>query len=513
MSIECSTCLEPFTSNCSISTTPCGHVFHFQCIKKWYWTQIEGRNFQKNCPKCRKSFPFHHMVKTFFSQSDENPLNDALEEAESKCNQLRKSKEILEKEIHELKIDNAKIVKNEEKLKIEVANHLLIIEKKCMNLSKNLNCLKKFENIEKDRNELKAAKEKNERVHKNTTTKLRNTIEKLEKEVGEMKNSKDEMAENRKLDKQNLQRLEQDLKSAHDLILARNEIIKKSVEKIGVLELAAKRSEITINVLSSQKDTITEAALKLEKQVDELNAKKDETAKNSEKVINELKIKMENVEKIHQGLHQKLTVDNRKLELIISDLKVQKEDIEKNSEKEINELKDVIKKKEENETFLDWILENNQMGKNGETMLHTAAKNGHEAICHMILDTLEDHNKNPKSETGMTPLHYAANYGYKDICKRILDEQVGEDKNPKSNTGSTPLHYAAFNGHVEIYKMIIEVAKDKNPKDVNGNTPLKLAAQFGQIRKSEMDEIEKIYTQYKPKSNVIAIRNDSCCIM
>ena len=38
------------------------------------------------------------MVKTFFSQSDENPLNDALEEAESKCKELRKSKENLEKE-------------------------------------------------------------------------------------------------------------------------------------------------------------------------------------------------------------------------------------------------------------------------------------------------------------------------------------------------------------------------------------------------------------------------------
>ena len=65
------------------------------------------------------------MVKTFFSQSDENPLNDALEEAESKCKELRKSKENLEKEIHELKIDKAKIVKNEEKLKIEVRDLMI----------------------------------------------------------------------------------------------------------------------------------------------------------------------------------------------------------------------------------------------------------------------------------------------------------------------------------------------------------------------------------------------------
>ena len=92
----------------------------------------------------------------------------------------------------------------------------------------------------------------------------------------------------------------------------------------------------------------------------------------------------------------------------------------------------------------------------------------------------------------------------------ILDEQVGEDKNPKSKTGFTPLHYAALNGHVEIYKMIIEVAKDKNPKDVNGSTPSQLAANCG-IQK--FCEIQKIYMQYKPKKNVMAPRNNSCCIM
>ena len=59
----------------------------------------------------------------------------------------------------------------------------------------------------------------------------------------------------------------------------------KSIEKFGVLELNAKQSEITTNVLSSQKDTITEDALKLQKQLDELNDKEDKTAKNSEKVI------------------------------------------------------------------------------------------------------------------------------------------------------------------------------------------------------------------------------------
>ena len=69
----------------------------------------------------------------------------------------------------------------------------------------------KLGKLEKDRNELKAAKEHNERIHSNVTTKLRNTIEKLEKKVDEMKKGKDKMAENRKLDKQTRQKLEEKL--------------------------------------------------------------------------------------------------------------------------------------------------------------------------------------------------------------------------------------------------------------------------------------------------------------
>ena len=68
------------------------------------------------------------MVKTFFSQSDENPLNYALEESESKCKQLRKSKENLEKEINRLKIDNAKTVENEFLLGTEVSELRIFAE-------------------------------------------------------------------------------------------------------------------------------------------------------------------------------------------------------------------------------------------------------------------------------------------------------------------------------------------------------------------------------------------------
>ena len=379
------------------------------------------------------------MVKTFFSQSDENPLNDALEESESKCNQLRKSKENLEKEIHKLKIDNAKIVKNEEKMKIEVENHLLIIENEMYEASiKKHQLSQKFENLEKDRNELKAAKEHNERIHNNVTTKLRNTIEKLEKQVGEMKNSKDKMAENRKLDKQTRQKLEEKLtklgRDCTDLRWAKNEMAKKALEfarqseiqtnafrsqndkiktafleiqgtmaeKIKQLEKQLKQSEIQINELSSIKDKakmhheMAEKIEQLEKQVKGLNAEKEETAKNSEKVVGELKIQIkflrsqndmisktalkihdemaEKLEKLERQVNESDEIEKNYSMKVISELK-REEQTKKfrylpghsyfpgKSEKEIKVLKDFISKRSQKEdiekTVTHWILENN----------------------------------------------------------------------------------------------------------------------------------------------------------
>jgi ankyrin repeat protein len=49
MDIACPTCLNPFTLECDISATKCGHVFHTNCIEKWLKTG------KKTCPQCRKN--------------------------------------------------------------------------------------------------------------------------------------------------------------------------------------------------------------------------------------------------------------------------------------------------------------------------------------------------------------------------------------------------------------------------------------------------------------------------
>ena len=148
------------------------------------------------------------------------------------------------------------------------------------------------------------------------------------------------------------------------------------------------------------------------------------------------------------------------------DLKIQLDDNVKISEKEINELKDSIKEKTEKEeidkTVSQWVLENNPFGKNGETMLHSAAKNGNVKLCEMILDNLEDDNKNPKSKTGMTPLHYAAESGHVEIYRMIIEKinlkcNFCKYKNPKNKNGITPSQLAELNGHSEITRFYQEI--------------------------------------------------------
>ena len=105
MNIGCSTCLEPITANCDSSTTPCGHVFHTDCIKNWL-------NRKSNCPKCRKETRINDLIKIYFSLSEEdvnkNAAADALE-ADLKCIELAEKNENLQAK-PSLKIRTASVI-------------------------------------------------------------------------------------------------------------------------------------------------------------------------------------------------------------------------------------------------------------------------------------------------------------------------------------------------------------------------------------------------------------------
>jgi NACalpha-BTF3-like transcription factor len=47
--MECSICMEAIAPETNISTTECGHTYHFRCLNTWIRTQT-------TCPLCRASF-------------------------------------------------------------------------------------------------------------------------------------------------------------------------------------------------------------------------------------------------------------------------------------------------------------------------------------------------------------------------------------------------------------------------------------------------------------------------
>ena len=105
MNVACSICLESFTLTSDIYTTPCGHVFHFECIRKW----LERGN--PNCSLCRQNCEINEIKRLHFSENeaglDENYVHAQLESENSKL-----QKEVVESKTRELKA-NKKITQLE----------------------------------------------------------------------------------------------------------------------------------------------------------------------------------------------------------------------------------------------------------------------------------------------------------------------------------------------------------------------------------------------------------------
>ena len=97
MNYACSTCLGSFTPISDVSSTPCGHVFHTECIEKWL------NNGSNNCSQCRRNFQRREIIKLYFStsQSENNlilELEEAKNEAEERSLKFQKQNSDLRKE-------------------------------------------------------------------------------------------------------------------------------------------------------------------------------------------------------------------------------------------------------------------------------------------------------------------------------------------------------------------------------------------------------------------------------
>lgn len=112
---------------------------------------------------------------------------------------------------------------------------------------------------------------------------------------------------------------------------------------------------------------------------------------------------------------------------------------------------------------------NNKTFKNGNTVLHTAAKNGNAAIVAELISN-QAMDVNIQNKNGYAPLHLACMAGKIEVVEQLL--RLKADKNMAAGVwDSTPLHWACINGNVEVIRLLVKKGADATLRDHTGKLP------------------------------------------
>uniref|UniRef100_UPI0037E75848 histone-lysine N-methyltransferase EHMT1a isoform X1 n=1 Tax=Semicossyphus pulcher TaxID=241346 RepID=UPI0037E75848 len=144
-------------------------------------------------------------------------------------------------------------------------------------------------------------------------------------------------------------------------------------------------------------------------------------------------------------------------------------------------------------------------GQNKCTPLHAAAAEGHQEICHMLvqaganLDMFDEEQRTPlmaacennhldtvkyllragaavshKDDGGWTPITWAIEYKHKELVHLLLAR--GADVNIRDKEENVCLHWAALSGCDDVAQALLEARCDLNAINVHGDSPLHVAA-------------------------------------
>lgn len=112
---------------------------------------------------------------------------------------------------------------------------------------------------------------------------------------------------------------------------------------------------------------------------------------------------------------------------------------------------------------------NNKTFKNGNTVLHTAAKNGNVAIAAELI-TNQSMDVNIINSNGYTPLHLACMEGQVGTVEELL--LLKADKDIAGGVWrSTPLHWACIKGEEKVIRLLLEKGANPDVKDDTGKLP------------------------------------------
>jgi ankyrin repeat protein len=105
------------------------------------------------------------------------------------------------------------------------------------------------------------------------------------------------------------------------------------------------------------------------------------------------------------------------------------------------------------------------------TPLHSAAsRRGNARVVESLITNKAHVNVQTATET--TPLHFAVNQGCTPVVKLLL--QARANPNLRDERSQTPLHEAALTGNVAIIRLLLEHGANPNLHDIDHQTPLHL---------------------------------------
>ncbi|XP_047236373.1 histone-lysine N-methyltransferase EHMT1a isoform X2 [Girardinichthys multiradiatus] len=172
-------------------------------------------------------------------------------------------------------------------------------------------------------------------------------------------------------------------------------------------------------------------------------------------------------------------------------------------------------------------------GHNKRTALHAAAAEGHQEICHMLvqaganLDMFDEEHRTPliaacennhldtvkylvragatvghKDIMGFTCLHLAAKLGHYDVVHHLLNK-ASKYINCQDNGGWTPITWAIEHKHKELVHLFLKKGADVNIRDKEENVCLHWAALSG------CDDIAQALLEAGCDLNAISIHGDT----